>query len=114
MIKAFLAPYLAPIAAALAVAVVAAGIYVYQLVYDRGWNARDVEARQEMEDMRKANAFAVASAEKGLREDVAALVLKVQELENESDRLDTEADADAGGSDVGIKHRGVQRLNAVR
>ncbi|QIG69098.1 hypothetical protein EVB78_065 [Rhizobium phage RHph_N1_15] len=114
MIKALLAPYLGPIAAVLAVIVVAAGIYVYQLVYDRGWNARDVQARQEMEDMRKANAFAVASAEKGLREDVAALVLKIQELENASVQLDVQADQDSGSSDVGIKRSGVQRLNAIR
>jgi hypothetical protein len=114
MIKALLAPYLGWICAGLAVAAAVGGIYAYSVIYDRGWDARGVIAEQEKEDMRKANAAAVASAEKGLREDVAALVVKIQELENESDRLDAEADQDAGSSDVGIKRSGVQRLNAVR
>ncbi|QIG75637.1 hypothetical protein EVC20_066 [Rhizobium phage RHph_Y2_17_1] len=114
MIKAFIAPYLGYLYTALAVGVVAGGIYAYHVIYDRGWDARDVIAEREKEDMRKANAFAVASAEKGLREDVAALIIEKERLENEVARLDAEADADPDAGDVGVKRNGVQRLNAIR
>lgn len=114
MLKALISPYLTWIYGAVAVAAVAGAIFTYNAIYERGWDARGVVAEQEKEAMRKANDRAIAAAEKGLREDIAGLILEKKRLESENARLDAEADQDRAAGDGGIKRSSVQRLNAVR
>ncbi|OCP21884.1 MULTISPECIES: hypothetical protein [unclassified Ensifer] len=114
MLKALISPYLGWIYGAVAVAAVAGAIFTYHAIYERGWDARGVVAEQEKEAMRQANDRAIAAAEKGLREDIAGLVLEKKRLENENARLDAEADQDSDAGACGLNRNSVQRLNAVR
>jgi hypothetical protein len=114
MLKALIAPYLGWVYGALAVAIVGAGIYAYNTIYDRGYSAAAVVYEKQAEDQLKANNFAIASAEKGLREDVAALILDKEKLEDEVARLNSEAGADPSAHAGGIKRSSVQRVNSIR
>ncbi len=90
------------------------GSWVYNKIYDRGYEAASIKFKAEEAKMIKANQAAIASAEKDLREDIAKLSIDKEKLENESARLDVEADQDRAAHSCGIKRSGVRRLNAIR
>ena len=91
-----------------------AASWAYNKIYDRGYAAASLKYEADEAKMVKANQAAIASAEKGLREDLATLAVDNQKLEDERAKLDVQADQDAGARTGGIKRSGVQRLNAER
>jgi hypothetical protein len=97
-----------------ALLLIGAGVVVYDKIYDRGYSASSAKHEADEAAMVKANNVAIASAEKGLREDIAALVVEKENLEDENARLDAEADKDPDAHTGGIKRGSVQRVNAIR
>jgi hypothetical protein len=118
MLKALLAPYLGWIYGAAAVAIVTGGTWIYYTIdsraYDRGYQAAVVVKEKEALAQKAANDKAIAASEKGLREDVAAIILEKEKLEDDLARLDAESAEDPDADTGGIKRNGVQRINAVR
>jgi len=96
------------------VAVISGGVFVYNRIYDRGYQAAKIEDEALMQRMKEANERAITAAEKALREDLANLKLEKDKLENEVKRLDDQADQDPHADTGGIKRSSVQRLNAIR
>jgi hypothetical protein len=88
--------------------------WVYNHIYDRGYAAASTKYEAEEAAMARANQVAITNAEKGLREDIAALSAENQKLEDERVQLDVQADQDPAAHSGGIKRSGVQRLNAER
>jgi hypothetical protein len=97
-----------------AVAVAGVGYWIYDTIYDRGWDAHVVISEKEKAAQLAANNQAIAIAEKGLREDIALLLVDKEKLENDVARLDAEAAADPDAHSGGIKRDSVRRINTVR
>jgi len=114
LLKALIAPYLGYVYTGLAVLAVVAGTYVYNVVFERGWNANDALWVKKQADQVQANDRAIANATKEMREDIAALVLENRKLEDDVARLNQEALQDPYAHSGGIKRSGVQRINSVR
>ncbi|OWZ90488.1 hypothetical protein B9J07_28290 [Sinorhizobium sp. LM21] len=114
MLKALLAPYLSWIVTAAVVAAVGVSIYAYNAVYERGYEAMRAVHEKALADQAAANNVVIAAAEKGLREDVALIILEKEKLEDEVARLSREAAQDPGAAECGIGSGSVQRLNSVR
>lgn len=97
-----------------ALAIVGISYMIYDAIYDRGYQAavlvKDAEAQSKLD----ANNKAIANAEKGLREDLALIILEKEKLEDEVARLNREAAQDPGAHDGALGLGSVQRLNAVR
>lgn len=91
-----------------------AGYLVYDAVYDRGYAAGVAIMEKEMDAIRAANDRAVVNAEKGLREDVALLILEKEKLEDDVARLNREAAQDPDALSCGLGLGSVQRLNSIR
>lgn len=114
MIKTLLAPYLGWIYLGVALSAVGCALWAYNIIYDRGYQAASTHYEQVMNEQKSANDRAIASAEKTMREDVEAIKLDKEKLENENARLNKEALEDPDARSCGIKRGGVQRINAVR
>ncbi len=91
-----------------------AASWTYNTIYDRGYAAASSKYEAEKKAMVKANQAAIASAEKGLREDLASLSAEKEKLNDENARLDVESAKDPDAHNGGIKRSGVQRVNAIR
>jgi hypothetical protein len=88
--------------------------WTYDRIYDHGYQAAAVVYEQKAIDQKAANDRAITAADKGLREDMAALALDKEKLENDVARLNAEAAKDPDAASGGVKRSSVQRLNAVR
>ncbi|WP_276122581.1 hypothetical protein [Pararhizobium qamdonense] len=108
-----LSPIRIALAAAALLAIAGAAYWIYDAIYDRGWDAHVIVSEKEKQAMRKANDQAIASAEKELREDLAVLLLEREKLENDLVRLASEAAQDPDANSGGIKRNGVRRINAI-
>lgn len=97
-----------------ALAIAGAAYWTYDTIWDRGWAAHVVVAEKEKEAMRLANEQAIAAAEKGLREDVAALLQEKEKLVHDLTVLSQEAAQDPDAHTGGVKRNGVRRINAIR
>lgn len=97
-----------------ALAVMSAGYFVYDAIYDRGYQAAVIVKDAEAKANEEANNKAIAASEKTLREDMAVLILEKEKLEDDLARLNAEAAADPDAATGGLKRSGVQRINAVR
>ncbi|SOC90139.1 hypothetical protein SAMN05216358_0163 [Rhizobium sp. AN5] len=97
-----------------ALAVAGVGFWIYDTIYDRGYEAAVIVKDKEAADREAANNKVIAAAEKGLREDLATIILEKEKLEDEVARLNREAAQDPGAADGGIGLGSVQRLNSVR
>lgn len=115
MLKALIPPqFLIGVYVVAGVAIVAAGFWIYDTIYDRGYQAASVIYEQKQAAQKAANDKAIATAEKDMREDMQVLALQKEKLENEIDRLNAEAAADPDAANGGIKRGGVQRINSIR
>lgn len=114
MLKTLLAPYLGWIYGAAALAAVAGGIWTYNTIYDRGYQAASVHFELQALDQEAANKLAIRKAEDMLRGDIAKLIQEKKDLEDEVARLNQEAAQDPGADDGALGAGSVQRLNSIR
>ena len=95
-------------------ALFAAGLFIYNGIYERGYQAaRDFYVAKELRT-KEANDAAIALSESKLMEDIAKLKVEKEVLENENVRLDAEAAQDPYAGDGALGADSVQRLNTVR
>lgn len=97
-----------------ALAITGVGYLIYDAIYDRGYQAAVLVKDAEAKAKEDANNKAIANAEKGLREDLALIILEKEKLEDEVARLNREAAQDPGADDGALGLGSVQRLNSVR
>jgi hypothetical protein len=97
-----------------AVAITGVGYLIYDAIYDRGYQAAVLVKDAEAKAKEDANNKVIANAEKGLREDLALIILEKEKLEDEVARLNREAAQDPGAVDGALGLGSVQRLNSVR
>ncbi|NTH50469.1 hypothetical protein G6L09_05705 [Agrobacterium rhizogenes] len=102
------------IAIGVAIVISLAASWTYYKIYDRGYSAASSKYEAAEAKMVQANQAAIASAEKGLREDLATIAADKEKLDNENAINDSKANEDPDAHSGGIKRSGVQRLNAVR
>lgn len=114
MLKALLAPYLPYLYGAAAMAAVAAGVWAYTSIYDRGYQAASVVYELKAASQKAANDRAIEKANAVLNTQVSNLIIEKERLEDEVSRLNIEASQDPDGSSGGLKRGSVQRLNAFR
>ena len=102
------------VAALAGLALFAAGLLIYNGIYDRGYEAATAFYVAKELRTKAANDAAITLAERKLKEDIAKLKEEKEALEYENARLDADAAQDPHAGDGALGADSVQRLNSVR
>ncbi len=114
MLKALIAPFLPYLYGAAALGAVALGLWAYNSIYDRGYQAASTVYERKALDQKAANDLAIQQAEDKLRGSIRMLIQEKEKLEDDYARLSSEAAQDPDAANGGIGVGSVQRINSVR